>query len=196
MNPIPGRDLQQLDSEEMPDMEEMHGLPSFPDSPMKKGFSQAAIKDAVSSKEPEENIAGPSEAKNIKIVEIDDNASPRYSPGIAPIIERSAKAFSSSMASRPSDEEISEPVIPEPYSPPAAKFEPKSSDIFVKMEKFYSAKRALSSTQDQLNSIESVLKKIRETKLREEQELAAWEKEIMQAKSRIQEITKNIFEKT
>jgi hypothetical protein len=35
--------------------DKIHELPSFPDSPMKQGFSQTAIKDAVSSPPPEYN---------------------------------------------------------------------------------------------------------------------------------------------
>ena len=43
--------------------------------------------------------------------------------------------------------------------------------------------------------MDELLKKIREIKLREEQELTTWEKEINNAKSRIKDVHENIFEK-
>ena len=71
----------------------------------------------------------------------------------------------------------------------------RGSDIFIKIDKFHSARRALSMVQNQLDSVDGLLKKIRETKMREEQEFSAWEKDMVQARSRIDEISKALFEK-
>src|SRR3989344_775480 len=73
--------------------------------------------------------------------------------------------------------------------------ESKNNDVFVKIDRFYSAKKSLEATESKLEEIDELLKKIRETKMREEQELAAWEKEIATIKSRIKEVTDTIFEK-
>ena len=53
----------------------------------------------------------------------------------------------------------------------------------------------MEGAKDQLDQIEDLLKKIRDIKMREEQELEVWEKELLTAKARIQEVGVNIFEK-
>ena len=64
-----------------------------------------------------------------------------------------------------------------------------------KIEKYQSARKALSSAQDKMMEIDELLRKIRETRMREEQELAAWEKEVVSAKTKIQEVSQNLFER-
>lgn len=71
----------------------------------------------------------------------------------------------------------------------------KNSDVFVKIDKFHTARKSLTLAQQEIENVSDLLKKIRETKLREEQELSAWEKDIANAKSRVQEVSSNIFEK-
>jgi hypothetical protein len=190
---------------------EKHVLPAFPDSPMKKGFSQAAIKDAVSedSGEPddldeEENAPSPfegmKESKNIKTIEMSNSAIP------APPEERIPSIIESQQIKKRSaiTQQVSEPesdivsTNSEIETLPSPRFkmpETKKENIFVKIDKFYSAKKALESTKNQLEQIEELLKKIRETKLKEERELENWEKDLMTAKARIQEVNENIFEK-
>ena len=54
---------------------EKHGLPSFPDSPMQRGFSQSAIKDAITQESTEDALVGqPLQKANsaIKTVEVDE----------------------------------------------------------------------------------------------------------------------------
>ena len=46
-----------------------------------------------------------------------------------------------------------------------------------------------------MEEIEELLHKIRETRMREEQELTAWEKEVAAVKSKVQEVSHNIFDK-
>ena len=71
----------------------------------------------------------------------------------------------------------------------------KSSDIYVKVDKFISARKALENAQQKVNEMQELLKVIRETKMREEQELAYWEKEMTSAKAQVQQVTENIFGK-
>ena len=65
----------------------------------------------------------------------------------------------------------------------------------MKIDKFYSAKRALEAAASKIDDIDALLQKIRETKMREEQELTSWEKEITTIKARIKDVTDTIFEK-
>ena len=68
-------------------------------------------------------------------------------------------------------------------------------DVFVRIDKFHTARKSLSEIQNKLNDIDELVRRIRDTKLKEEQELANWEKELMQIKSKVQTVTENIFEK-
>lgn len=69
------------------------------------------------------------------------------------------------------------------------------SNIFIKIEKFNSARKALASAQQKISEIDTMLKKIRETRMREEQELTAWEREVENAKTRIEEASESLFDK-
>lgn len=125
------------------DEEESSSLPSFPDSAMEKGFSQTAIKEAVS--EDEEDMPEPPET-NMNIMEIETKSE-------------------------------------------------KKEDLFVKVDKFASARKSLETAQNKIDEMQELLKVIRETKMREEQELAYWEKELTSAKAHVQQVTENIFGK-
>ena len=138
-----------------PSPEEKYGLPSFPE-PMQKGFSQAAIKSAIST---EEEIKGASETP--KTMEM---------------------------------EEWTPHKLPSPSEPAPAAL-PRKHEVFVKIDKFHSAKRSLEMAKEKLEDIDALLKKIRETKIKEEQELSSWEKELSSVKARIKHVTENIFEK-
>jgi hypothetical protein len=159
--------LEEDDEDENEDVEKQ-SLPAFPDSPTKKGFSQSAIKEAVN---PEDN----SDKSDFKTVEMED-WKPRMMQ-MQPLI------------TPPRDSSIieSEKFVPRKQS--------DKNDVFIRIDKFFSAKKALDTAKMNLSEIDELLKKIRETRMREEQELIAWEKEMLAIKSRIKEVTENIFEK-
>tara|TARA_Y100000310_G_scaffold345322_1_gene463777 strand:- start:6436 stop:6993 length:558 start_codon:yes stop_codon:yes gene_type:complete len=148
---------------------EKHSLPTFPDTPTHNKFSEIAIKDAVS---PEEHELPPLPDFPEHQDEQDDKFKTIEMKEWAPhpkLKEIKAEGISSSS--------------------------PKSKDLFIKIDKFHSAKKALYSVRENLEEIESLLSKIRETKQREEQELNSWENEVTTAKSHIQKVTEDIFEK-
>jgi hypothetical protein len=195
-----GFDISQLNPPEEP--VEKQGLPSFPDSPIQKGFSQTAIKEAVSqpesleeneqipsSQEQEEQVSTPS--SKIKTVEMEE---------WTPQEQQEEKPKESQEDVSDDDSPLEEPPVriarlPAPV-PERKEERPErrtGSEIFVKIEKFNSARRSLESVKQRLNDVEVLLKKIRDVKMREEQELASWEKELAAAKSRIQDVSDNIF---
>ena len=90
------------------------------------------------------------------------------------------------------------PRLPEMVRQPMEISKPaeKPSDVFVRLDKFHSAKKSLSEIKNDLEDVNEMLKKIRETKLREEQELASWERDILQAKARLENVSDNIFRKS
>jgi len=198
-----------------PEDEREHPLPAFPDSPTHNEFSQAAIKDAIGAHEDEEyheneegefhpshpprdsgdeEKVGEKEENNIKIVEMEEwhpsvqNEEHEEHHGIPP--PRSAHR------NLPPPRSVSPPSVMS-HAPPVAARRPekKASDVFVKIDKYNSAKRAMGDVKMKLAEIDELIKKIRETKMREEQEIVAWEKDMENIKARMKDITENIFEK-
>lgn len=196
---------QDFDEDTMP---EKHFLPSFPDNPVKKGFSQSAIKDAVSTEDVhdtyedhENDVPVNKNFKTVEISDFSDNEAPMQrslsvdpypiekkvvpAPKIPSFIKESPEMFT------PPKNSEAKNYRSQMDKTPAA----KSREIFVKIDKFHTARKSLEIIKEKVGEIDDLLKRIRETKLREEQELSSWEKEIGSVKSRIQDVNDNIFEK-
>lgn len=164
-----------VDVEEVEDVKGHHSLPTFPDSARRNGFSQAAIKDAVGIADKEGIVPLP-EFRDIeeggdkmrRVVEMEE-WTPRERGDELAVLKKSSD-----------------------FIPQEA---PQVSDIFVKLDRFRAARRSLADAYKKLEEIDGLIKRIRETKLREEQELAGWEKEIAQIKARVEDVSENIFEK-
>jgi hypothetical protein len=204
---------------------ETHSLPAFPDSPTYNKFSQAAIKDAVGTPEPELPPFPVVQQTKPKAVEIKE-----WTPTLPP--RRRAEEENLPLPDSPpgyveEDEEEVEEVEEEEEEPqtfpqrretvkpyplrrrPVPEFSEREeirsrrvreiqrtpSNVFVRIDKFNVARKSLSQAEDSLKQIDELVKKIRETKLREDQELSAWEQDLMQVKARINEVSENLFEK-
>lgn len=168
---------QNSDEDDDSEPQEHHGLPSFPDSPLQKGFAQTAIKDAISQSHvetPETEM--PLEASSIKTMEMDMPEMPS-SPSIKP-----QHPFT-----------LEEPPERSYVAPRKPTLKPQQ-EIFVKLDKFNTSYRAITQIAKKVDEMDNALRKIREIKLREEQELAAWEKELSSLKSRLQEVSDTLFE--
>ncbi len=172
---LPYKRSESSEEESDEEMPEKHALPTFPDSPNKAGFSQAAIKDAVNIAEERDTLPQFNNTpSSIQTYELEE-WKPRSSP--------------------PTTEEFSSRIPKMRVSPPEMMTKEKNSDIFVKIDKFYSARRSLADVQDKLEEVSDLLTKIREMKMREEQELSTWEKDLIALKTKIEEVNSNIFEK-
>lgn len=90
---------------------------------------------------------------------------------------------------KPEHEIKPEPMLP--TQPPKIKEKP----IYIRLDKFEATEESFEEIKNKLIEIESFLKKIREIKTKEEQELEDWEREIQVIKTRIESIDKNIFNK-
>lgn len=169
-----------------------NSLPSFPDSPTQRGFSQSAIKDAVASPNmhtgprtvemKEWSPAGPA------FDDEDDMPLPDTPPA--------RMEFPHRQEMEEMDEE--EMPITKRAPPKPQMMKPKmemKNDVFVRIDKFNHARRALDKAQESLEQIDELVKKIRETKLKEDQELSSWENDILHVKARIKEVTETVFEK-
>jgi len=82
-----------------------------------------------------------------------------------------------------------EPILP--TQPPKIKEKP----IYIRLDKFEATEESFEEIKNKILELESLLKKIREIKTKEEQELEDWEREIQVIKARIESIDKNIFKK-
>lgn len=242
--------------------EEKNSLPSFPDSPVDKGFSQSAIKEAViqpgSEEQDESEAMSPIpkqmqgeksfKSKDVEEQVIEEKESDEPNPYLTsiksvpktpeqnksipdvpeykqkemsmrtnnPFLKPQRAAPSQPMTIQINEDRDTVPLPPEDEEPKfTQKYQPTvrvakaivssnaaiqtqkaTTDIFVKIDKFYSAKKSLLSAKQDIEDIDSFLKKIRDTKIKEERELANWEKQIESIKERIQNINNSIFEKT
>ncbi len=140
---------------------DIHELPSFPDSPLQKGFSQTAIKEAISeeSQEASSNRNMPQQEENFMAQE------------------------SESWTQQKSR-------IPEPRQ------SKEHRPVFIRLDKFQAAHSSLETVKAKVSEIEELLKRIREIKSKEDQEIMAWESELENIKGRIQGVLEDIFEKS
>ncbi len=164
------RDLRgpHLPAFEVEEKEEIHGLPSFPDSPMNKGFSQSAIKSAV---EDDKNLP--------ELPEWTPEKRESTHLPIKPVRTMEMEEW------KPQKMEFSENI---PNTAPQKKF------LFVKLEKFKESRESLTKVSEKLNQMDELLKMIKEVKAKEDAEILEWEKDIENIKSRISFINREIFE--
>lgn len=73
--------------------------------------------------------------------------------------------------------------------------EEEKGPVFIRLDKFKSAKSSLSDIKEKIDEINELLRKTREIRQKEEQELDYWEKETHEIQNKINSITENIFEK-
>ena len=179
--------------------EDIENLPSFPDSPSQNSFSQAMIKDAVSdsshnSDQQEDVQMEEWKPSNFKSNLLQTNDYPIEEGDL----NNEEQQIEESVAQEEQFEDIEEEAPlrrEEKRNTPKMAEKSKNEDIFIKIDKFHSARRSLYDLKAKLDDVNGLLRKIRETRLREEQELAQWEKELLHAKTRIANVTENIFEK-
>jgi len=174
--------------DDLNEIQEKHVLPAFPDSPSHNRFSEAAIKDAVVDDNEEKlpEIPDGTDKDKAKIIEMEEwkPSKPIEPPRMhVPLEKLNVHA----------GKEFPEPVqrVEEHH----LNVEKNTPDVFVKIDKFRSARKALSEVKSKLDEIDDLTRKIRETKIREERELSAWEKDIAQMKARVENVVEDIFEK-
>jgi hypothetical protein len=159
------------------DSEEIHGLPSFPDSPMKQGFSQSIIKNAINTEE--------TEMDSMK----------EWSPDAVIDTPNSDSKMIEMDEWKPSPM----PKMPKEIIPPAPKMPQRLSPntnrpVFIRMDKFKESRETLTKIAEKLDQMDELLKMLKEVKTKEEQELATWEKDIENIKARINFVNREIFE--
>ncbi len=84
---------------------------------------------------------------------------------------------------------------PSRMSMASTKMTKKIEPVFVRLDRFQMTIQTFEEIKAKIEEIENVLRKTSEIKIKEEQELAEWEREIQVIKSRIELIDKNVFNK-
>jgi len=151
-----------------------HELPSLPPS-TNPNTSQEMVKSAVGSLK-----------KEVDIPPVDDH-----------LFKEHEELIPSLPNSRP--EELPRPKqLPKPtrinYPPIIPRKTPtQSGTIFVKISDFQQAQKDFDSVRKQVREIEKTLSKVKEVKVKEDQEIGSWIQELEKIKSRLSEIDSNIF---
>ncbi|MBS3099850.1 hypothetical protein J4463_01370 [Candidatus Pacearchaeota archaeon] len=179
-------------------------LPSFPNSPLGEKINRNTIREAVYSENEEDNLQQMPErvsetfqAHLTKKSSIDsDMKASEFIP-----VERSESPRSFEMSPNLKKKEIPKSMeMSSSWKGSEESFIPNEKiknpeQIFVKLEKFESAIEEFSRIKNKLIDMESMLRKIRDIKLKEEKELSEWENEIESIKSRLEKIDREIFER-
>lgn len=192
--------LRELDNEEEEETESQ-ALPAFPDSPSHNRFSEAAIKDAIRGNEedglpdlpdlPELPELPGEEDKTSEIPELEEIPGIGESTKIVEMEEwKPENSIGASKQNYPNTADIPRQ---ENFMP--SRNESGAPDVFVKIEKFRTARRTFNEVKSKLNEIDDLINRIRETKMREDQELSSWERDVTQIKLKVRDVSENIFEK-
>jgi hypothetical protein len=153
-------------------------LPAFPESAAHDKFSQVAIKEAIRD---ERGPEFPSEREKSFRQSLEEAETEEWAP-----------------TTRPPEQErpIHEMKVPYKKLEEAPKLmKEEKKEIFVKIDKFRSAKKSLNLIAKNIEEMEALIKKIRETKMREDQEFANWENTVDSLKARIENVREDIFER-
>ena len=70
----------------------------------------------------------------------------------------------------------------------------QTEPIFVRIDKFQTSQKNFTQIKEKVSEIESALKKTKQEKEKEDEEISAWQEDIEKIKSRLSEIDSEIFE--
>lgn len=181
---------------------ELPELPSFPSSSKNEVLNQQMVKSAVSDTTDQEEQKEPEmrELEPLTFPSAPTQDHDRFKPSSqvqtensSPIPEAPSIQASSPILEMPKPQE--NPIPPIPSQLPASEKTIQKQDdlIFVRIDKFQSAQKNFLEIKDKVSEIESVINKIKEVKIKEEEELRGWTEDIEKLKARLSEIDNDIF---
>jgi len=169
---------------------ETHELPILPTSEVGERFNQEAIKEAIGRPKNIPNINPPKFQEEEPGPEFQREM---FQPRDSEFEQEQFKpeAIRSIPTQRIEDKRTFElpEIAPQRIQKPTRGIEP----IFIRLDKFEATSHTFEEIKIKIEEIEELLKKTREIKAKEEDELAEWEREIQIIKSRLDLIDKNIF---
>ena len=166
-------------------------LPSFPATSKNDNLNQEMVKSAVvDTPSPGENEVSGQTATLPAIESSKEKSSIPPKPSIQNPISSPPKMPLIPEAPKPTVEEVPKiPTVQSPSKPTQHANEP----IFIRIDKFQTSQKNFETIKDKVSQIESVLKKIKDVKSQEEEELKGWAKDVEKIKSRLGEINDDIF---
>ena len=160
---------------------EIHQLPRLPNNSFGEKFSQNMIKESVAGKKEENgglnvNDFNFQEQENKKIQE------PLEESKINKIPFQGEK------------NNFLKKEIPKGFKEIERKVK-ETEPIFIRLDKFEESLNIVEKTKKQITEIEGMLRDIKKTKEKEEEELNFWENEVQEIKKQIENVNKKLFSK-
>ncbi len=176
-------------------------LPSLPNNPKNNNLNQEIVKSAIS-----DNLS--SEGNEVDIdSQSQDSERAEESEKTFPISSQNLESQIPSLPGRSSimDSPLSKPVSQEPSKviqkvvtphfsiPRTSKESLDVEPIFVRIDKFQLAKKNIEQIKNKIKEMESTIKKVKQVKVKEEEEIKSWLGEIENLKARLSEIDSDVF---
>jgi len=187
---LPDLPVPKVENSEINKKEEISSLPSFPDTPSKKGFSQSVIKDAV---EPEEIPHLPTSENKLSKSLTKEISEPEELPEVPGIQKENKSPLPPLNSERKSPHREMNEWKPSEIKR-LDKKEIEKGPVFVRLDKFNDAKDSLEEMKFKLDEIDELLKTLKDVKAKEEKELTDWEKEMDELKARLRSLTSDVFD--
>lgn len=176
--------LKPVSSKEIPKLPEkpkteIDKLPSLPESESGKKFGQEMIKQAI--KEPGESMQK-SKFNSLNPIKAEPMEKPAQNPiknELPPLRNEPVKPLN---------------TMEHKFETPSSKsFVKKIEPIYVRLDKFKTTVEAFEEIKNKIMEMEEILKRTKEKRIREEEEIEKWGRELHIIKTRINAIDKNIF---
>jgi len=164
--------------EEYEEKDSIHQLPTFPRSSFGNKFSQDTIKEAVTGeKEGEEGYANDLESfDEVKMM------------------QKPEDKFQKGLRKTPFIKEINENEE-FPVSQKIERSPTKKGPIFVRLDKFEESQKIFEETKKELTGISELLNRTKEIKIKEDETLQGWEKELQNIRTQIEKVDRDLFSK-
>jgi hypothetical protein len=159
--------------------EHLPQLPTFPNNSLGNKFSQNTIKEAVSGKKEEEEVF---DAEDFP----EDDKGMMQKPLQRHAMEDS-DSYEESITTKPKSKEVPQNYAMRSY------MTKKAEPVFIRIDKFEESMKIFQDIKSQISEIEELIKNTKETKNKEEEELASWETEIQTIKNQIEKVNQDIF---
>lgn len=173
-------DLPKLPSLEK-ENQKLHPLPTFPSNEFGKTFTQNAIKEAVSGKKEVKDEEGDFDYKRIALENPKKNLTEEIGEKRFPV-HTSISASSANSFQRKAESFVENKVK-------------EKEPVFVRLDRFEESLLSFKKAKEDLDEINSLLKEMRKLKDKEEKELSDWQEKVLEIKSQLEKIDKDVFSK-
>jgi hypothetical protein len=161
---------------------ELPGLPAFPANTNNENINQQMVKSAISEMPSPSSELAPKMTQATQPVSSVEIGTPGQLPELPPI----PTASQTSNQVRPTVPQTSLQSAPQPRSS-------LNEPIFIRLDKYQSSQKSVDAIREKVAKMEATLKKIEETKAKEEDELKGWIENINHVKTKIAEVDRDIF---